>query len=149
MDFDCGKVGKIVETGWVLNQRVCLARTISSDTLKQEYLYWLLRFGGFYEKMQSLHTGTTIKHISGKNIESAILKIPSLEIQAATLARLAALESQVAALESLQRSTEDNARFILESYLGAKGSAEPVAETAAEAGEEDAKEPASNTLTHA
>ena len=116
MDFDCGKVGKIVEAGWVLNQRVCLART-SSENLRQEYLYWALRFGGFYEKMQTLHTGTTIKHISGKDIDKATIKLPSLALQDATLVRLSLLQSKLTALESLQKDTEDNARFILESYL--------------------------------
>jgi restriction endonuclease S subunit len=126
MDFDCGKVGKIVEDGWVLNQRVCLARANSATTLRQEYLYWLLRFGGFYEKMQSLHTGTTIKHISGKDIDRATLKVPSLAVQDATLNRLAALQSQFNALETLQKQSEDNARFILETYLGPTGSSEVV-----------------------
>ena len=128
MDFDCGKVGKIVEDGWVLNQRVCLARTTSSATLRQEYLYWLLRFGGFYEKMQSVHTGTTIKHISGKDIDKATLKVPPVALQDSTLGRLTALQSQLTALESLQRQSEDNARFILESYLGSMGSSEVVPE---------------------
>ena len=117
MDFDCGKVGKIVEAGWVLNQRVCLART-SLEHLRQEYLYWTLRFGGFYEKMQTLHTGTTIKHISGKDIDKATIKLPSLALQDATLGRLSLLQSQLTALESLQCQSEDNARFILDSYLG-------------------------------
>jgi hypothetical protein len=80
MDFDCGKVGKITEDGWVLNQRVCLARS-KTENLRQGYLYWFLRFGGFYEKMQSLHTGTTIKHISGKCIEKAFIVVPPLPIQ--------------------------------------------------------------------
>ena len=120
MDFDCGKVGKIIEDGWVLNQRVCLARTNSVTILRQEYLYWLLRSGGFYEKMQSLHTGTTIKHISGKDIDKVTLKIPTLVVQDATLGRLTSLQSQLTALESLQRQSEDNARFILESYLGSE-----------------------------
>jgi restriction endonuclease S subunit len=144
MDFDCGKVGKIVEAGWVLNQRVCLART-SSENLRQEYLYWALRFGGFYEKMQTLHTGTTIKHISGKDIDKATIKMPSLALQDTTLVRLSLLQSQLTALESLQKQTEDNARFILESYLGAKG----VAEAGEEDAEEDSEEPVANTLTHA
>ena len=144
MDFDCGKVGKIVEDGWVLNQRVCLARTTSATTLRQEYLYWLLRFGGFYEKMQSLHTGTTIKHISGKDIDKATLKVPSLAVQDATLGRLTALQSQLTALESLQRQSEDNARFILESYLGSTGSSE-VAPEAEESKEDTVSDSASPT----
>jgi restriction endonuclease S subunit len=117
MDFDCGKVGKIVEHDWILNQRVCLARTTSSATLRQDYLYWLLRFGGFYEKMQSVHTGTTIKHISGKDIDKATVNIPPVVLQDSTLVRLDALQSQLTALESLQRHSEDNARFIMDSYL--------------------------------
>ena len=116
MDFDCGKVGKIVESGWVLNQRVCLVLT-NTETLIQDYLYWLLRFGGFYETMQSLHTGTTIKHIAGKDIDKAILKVPSIEIQTQTLERLNALEVQLSSLENLGKQAEDNARFILDSYL--------------------------------
>jgi len=116
MDFDCGKVGKIVESGWVLNQRVCLVLT-NTETLIQDYLYWLLRFGGFYETMQSLHTGTTIKHIAGKDIDKAILKVPSIEIQTQTLERLNALEVQITSLENLGKQAEDNARFMLDSYL--------------------------------
>jgi restriction endonuclease S subunit len=116
MDFDCGKVGKIVESGWVLNQRVCLMRT-NTETLSQEYLYWLLRFGGFYETMQSLHTGTTIKHIGGKDIDKAVLKVPSIEIQTQTLQRLNTLQIQLSSLENLGKQAEDNARFILDSYL--------------------------------
>jgi restriction endonuclease S subunit len=116
MDFDCGKVGKIVESGWVLNQRVCLMRT-NTETLSQEYLYWLLRFGGFYETMQSLHTGTTIKHIGGKDIDKAVLKVPSIENQTQTLQRLNALQIQLTSLENLGKQAEDNARFILDSYL--------------------------------
>ena len=116
MDFDCGKVGKVVEDGWVLNQRVCLIRS-NTPTLSQEYLYWLLRFGGFYEKMQSVHTGTTIKHISGKEIEKALLKIPSLEIQTKTLSYLNDLQTQLTSLENLQKQSERNAKFILDSYL--------------------------------
>jgi restriction endonuclease S subunit len=116
MDFDCGKVGKIVESGWVLNQRVCLMRT-NTETLSQEYLYWLLRFGGFYETMQSLHTGTTIKHIGGKDIDKAVLKVPSIEIQTQTLQRLNTLQIQLSSLENLGKQAEDNAHFILDSYL--------------------------------
>jgi hypothetical protein len=124
MDFDCGKVGMIVEDGWVLNQRICLVRTSDEGVLRQKYLYWLLRFGGFYEKMQSIHTGTTIKHIRGKDIYSAIIKVPSVLLQDATLERLDTLQSQLTALENLGKQAEDNAHFILESYLGsANGSA--------------------------
>lgn len=46
--------------------------------------------------------------------------VPNMTAEQLTNAniRLGALQSQLAALESLQRQSEDNARFILESYLG-------------------------------
>lgn len=45
------------------------------------------------------------------------ITIPSLDLQAEVLQRLEALQSQLTALETLQKQSEDNARFILESYL--------------------------------
>lgn len=81
MDFDCGKVGKILQDGWVLNQRMTLVRTIGAGIVSQEFLYWLLHIGGFYGALQKVHTGTTIKHISGKNIADVSLPLPPLPIQ--------------------------------------------------------------------
>ena len=48
--------------------------------------------------------------------------VPNLKDEQLTNAniRLTALQSQLTALESLQRQSEDNARFILESYLGSE-----------------------------
>ena len=48
--------------------------------------------------------------------------VPTLKDEQLTNAniRLTALQSQLTALESLQRQSEDNARFILESYLGSE-----------------------------
>jgi hypothetical protein len=43
--------------------------------------------------------------------------VPPLDIQNNILIRLEALQSQLTALESLQKQSEDNAKFILESYL--------------------------------
>ena len=56
--------------------------------------------------------------------------VPNLKDEQLTNAniRLTALQSQLTALESLQRQSEDNARFILESYLGSMGSSEVVPE---------------------
>ena len=46
------------------------------------------------------------------------ITIPTLEVQQNIIRRISIIESQLTALESLQRQSEDNARFILESYLG-------------------------------
>lgn len=87
MDFDCGKVGKIYTDGWVLNQRMCLVRSSPSEIL-QSYLYWDLFMGGFHDDMTKVNTGTTIKHISGKNIAEAAIVVPPLPIQEQIVASL-------------------------------------------------------------
>jgi type I restriction enzyme S subunit len=80
MDFDCGRVGKIINDNWVLNQRMSLLRA-NLQYLTQDYLYWELLVGKFHEDMTNINTGTTIKHISGKNIASAMITLPPLPIQ--------------------------------------------------------------------
>jgi restriction endonuclease S subunit len=87
MDFDCGKVGKIINEGWVLNQRMSLLRA-DLQYLSQDYLYWELLVGKFHEDMTNVNTGTTIKHISGKNISEAMITLPPLPIQQEIVANL-------------------------------------------------------------
>ena len=45
------------------------------------------------------------------------MPLPPLDFQQSVLVRLEVLQSQLTALELLQKQTEDNARFILDSYL--------------------------------
>ena len=66
-------------------------------------------------------SGSAQPFTSQKDIDAIECIIPSVEIQMKTLVRLNALQSQLAALEALQRQSEDNARFILESYLHTEG----------------------------
>ena len=42
---------------------------------------------------------------------------PPVEVQTAVVSKIRMLQSQLTALETLQKQSEDNARFILESYL--------------------------------
>jgi hypothetical protein len=42
--------------------------------------------------------------------------IPPMHVQMKTLERLSALQLQLDALETLKQQSEDNAKFILESY---------------------------------
>ena len=47
------------------------------------------------------------------------ITMPTLEVQEDIIRRIGIIESQLTALENLGKQAEDNARFILESYLGA------------------------------
>jgi len=116
MDFDCGKVGKIINDGWVLNQRMSLLRA-DLQYLSQDYLYWELLVGKFHEDMTNVNTGTTIKHISGKNISEAMITLPPLPIQHEVLAILNEMEAELATLEQMAAKAEQRAKFILDGYL--------------------------------
>jgi type I restriction enzyme S subunit len=125
MDFDCGKVGKIITDGWVLNQRMTLVRTEDNSITSQEYLYWLLHYGGFYEALQNVHTGTTIKHISGKNIAEVLLPLPPLPIQQEVIAILNEMEAEMKVMEQMAAKAEQRAKYILDGYMSSKPTAEP------------------------
>jgi hypothetical protein len=80
-------------------------------------MYYYMLYSGFTESVRAISTGSAQPNVSTKNIEELPMFLPPLAFQHTLVARLDALQSQLAALESLQRQSEDNARFILESYL--------------------------------
>ena len=102
--------------------------------LHPKYLYYycsLLLSAHFKESLHGVKPTIDYSVFDYTNIT-----IPPLDFQTAVLTRLDAFQSQLAALESLQRQSEDNARFILESYLH---TAEPQA-SSSEASDDDEKE---------
>lgn len=85
------------------------------NDLRAKYLYYycaLLLSSHFKEFLHGVKP--TIDY---SVFDYTIIHIPPVEFQDAVLTRLEALQSQLTALESLQKQTEDNARFVLQSYL--------------------------------
>ena len=112
-----GDVGlNLTETEWYLNQRVARI-DITDKAIHHKYMYYYMLYSGFTESVRAISTGSAQPNVSTKNIEELPMPLPPLAFQHAVIGRLDALQSQLAALESLQRQSEDNARFILESYL--------------------------------
>lgn len=60
---------------------------------------------------------SVIPKVTQANLLDIKIVVPPLPIQQEIVATLEALQSQLTALKSRQKQTEDNARFILESYL--------------------------------
>ena len=85
-----------------------------------KYLYYVLTTDDCVNYLNSHSTGSSYPAFNASTIMEYEVVIPSIAIQTKTLERLTALQSQLTALESLQRQSEDNARFILESYLGSE-----------------------------
>jgi type I restriction enzyme S subunit len=101
---------------WYLNQRVARIDITNKELLPQ-YMYYYMVYSGFTEAVKNISTGSAQPNVSTKNIELLTLPLPSAKFQESIISRLNALQSQLTALESLQKQTEDNARFILDSYL--------------------------------
>jgi restriction endonuclease S subunit len=92
----------------------------NKDTTKvlSKYLYYAITTDKCVGYLNSHSTGTSYPAFNSATIMAYEVNIPPITVQTRTLERLTALESQLTALESLQKQTEDNARFILDSYLG-------------------------------
>jgi type I restriction enzyme S subunit len=86
-----------------------------------KYLYYALTTDDCVNYLNNHSTGSSYPAFNASTIMAYEVMIPSITVQMKTLARLDALQSQLTALESLQRQSEDNARFILESYLHTEG----------------------------
>jgi restriction endonuclease S subunit len=89
-------------------------RVKPDSTLYSRFLYYWLLFNNSILKEMSSGIKPGIRKSDVMEIK---MSIPPIEFQNAVLIRLEALQSQLTALETLQKQSEDNAKFILESYL--------------------------------
>jgi len=92
------------------------------ERITTDYLWYCLMMDK--KHLTTLSTGSCQKNIDMDAFYKVAYPLPPLAFQHAVVARLDALQSQLTTLENLGKQAEDNARFILESYLGsANGSA--------------------------
>ena len=94
----------------------CLTIIPKTTECDIRYMYYYMKLNNHLTT--SKVSGSTIPHCKWDDIKDISVPLPPLPIQQSILTRMDALQSQLTALESLQRQSEDNARFILESYLG-------------------------------
>jgi len=89
-------------------------RVKPDSALSSRFLYfWLLLNNKVLKELSSgIKPGIRKSDVADIN-----MPIPPIAFQTAVVTRLDALQSQLTALETLQKQSEDNARFILESYL--------------------------------
>jgi type I restriction enzyme S subunit len=86
-----------------------------TDKLNNRFLYYWILLNN--NKLKDLSSGIK-PGIRKTDVIEIQMPLPPLDFQQAVLVRLDALQSQLASLEMLSKQAEDNARFILESYLG-------------------------------
>ena len=83
------------------------------DMTHIKYMYYYLDSYNF----TGMATGTSIKEINSTNLKQVVVPIPPIDFQVSLVKRMNDLESQLISLENLGKQAEDNARFILYSYL--------------------------------
>jgi type I restriction enzyme M protein len=103
---------------WYLNQRVARIDIINKE-LNPKYLYYYMVYSGFVESVRNLSTGSAQPNVSTKSIENLTMPLPPHNFQEKVLSYLNDLQTQLTSLENLQKQSERNAKFILDSYLNA------------------------------
>jgi type I restriction enzyme S subunit len=101
----------IGSSGFIVVRNKDIAKVLS------KYLYYAITTDECVDYLNSHSTGTSYPAFNSATIMAYEVNIPPITVQTRTLERLSLLESQLSALESLNKQTEDNARFILNSYL--------------------------------
>jgi len=84
------------------------------EKMLNKFLYYYIKCVVDWNKYKS---GTSMPNLPRGAVTDLDILIPSIEIQTQTLQRLNALQTQLTSLEDLGKQAEDNARFILDSYL--------------------------------
>jgi type I restriction enzyme S subunit len=101
----------VVSSGFVV------VRNKNTENVVSKYLYYTLTTDECINYLNSHSTGTSYPAFNSTTLMDYEVMLPSIEIQTQTLQRLNALQIQVSSLENLGKQAEDNARFILDSYL--------------------------------
>jgi restriction endonuclease S subunit len=105
---------------WPSDNTIVMRVKPDSNILISRFLYyWLLMNNDILKAMTSgIKPG-----IRKSDVIEIMMPIPPIEFQQSVLKRMADLDSQQQSLIALQKQSEDNARFILDSYLSTKSDA--------------------------
>ena len=101
----------VVSSGFVV------VRNKNTEHVLSKYLYYTLTTDDCIQYLNSHSTGTSYPAFNSTTLMAYEVMLPSIEIQRQTLQRLNALQVQLTSLENLGKQAEDNARFIMDSYL--------------------------------
>jgi len=99
-----------------LVQRVARLRALSS-ALDQRYLYYVLCDRDFTHYVLSVQTGTSVPHISGRQIQDYKVPLPDLDMQRAIAGVLAALDDQIELIRQTNHTLEEMASALFTSWF--------------------------------
>lgn len=93
----------------------CLTLTPKDNTILIKYMYYYLKLNN--DLIMSNTSGSTIPHCKWDDIKNISIQLPPLDFQTSIVERLDNLQRQLTSLDTLQKQSDDNARFILDSYF--------------------------------
>jgi restriction endonuclease S subunit len=108
------KCVQLVNTRFFLNHHGWTLK-LTSKLLIEKFLHWQLYFRS--KEIYGLATGSCQKGLNQKEFNKLKIHVIPMEQQQKIILSIDALHAQCNALENLQKQSEDNARFILDSYL--------------------------------
>ena len=99
----------------LLAQRVACVR--SNDKSIQKFLYYHIFSKRFVDYVKSIHTGTSIPHISLKQIGSFTIQLPPLEIQQKIANILSSLDDKIEVNRRINEQLEELAQTLFKSWF--------------------------------
>jgi len=98
----------LMDSGFTLESK-------NPEIIMNEYLWYCLLMDK--KRLSTISTGSCQKNIEMEGFYKLEYVFPPIDFQLSVLKRMNELESQISYLENLGKQAEDNARFILDSYL--------------------------------
>jgi type I restriction enzyme S subunit len=99
---------------WPSDNTIVMHPKSDSTGLSSRFLYYWLQMNN--DILKSMSSGIK-PGIRKSDVMEIKMPIPPIQFQLSVLKRIDELESQLSSLENLGKQAEDNARFILDSYL--------------------------------
>ena len=121
VSMDGSKVGKnwvevsSLDLPCLLVQRVCCLR--ARNKINQKYIKYLISSSRFRRYIDSIKTGTSIPHISVKQLKDYPIKIPGLLEQQRIANFLGALDDKIELNQEMNETLEDIAKTLFKSWF--------------------------------
>lgn len=103
------------DDGSLLAQRV--ARVRAKNCADQDFVRYLICNPSFTQYVQSVHTGTSIPHISKGQIENFVVSVPPLNIQKSIAEILVGIDDRITLLRETNKTLEAIAQALFKSWF--------------------------------
>lgn len=99
----------------ILAQRV--ARVVTKEGTSQEFVWQIIKGNDFFRYIKSIHTGTSIPHISQKQIRNFNFLLPPLPEQRAIASVLSSLDDKIDLLHRQNKTLEQMAETLFRKWF--------------------------------